>query len=318
MKRVRNKPGRGKIVCWIEYAAACCALRAAHVIPLKLGYFFARVTGILIYYLVPRRRWVALDNLRHVFAGRKNEQAIKALARQSCCSFVASLFEVGKFMALLRNGEGLSQVRQAQEAAGFLIEKARRIHDEAGGCIFVTPHLGTWEFLPYASFSAGIPLVVVVRPLDNPYLEELLYAYRGASGQIIIPKKNSLYLLQTALRRGKSVALLPDQSTMKSISVEYMGCKATTTPIPALLAVLYHRPIVVVACCRVAMDFRFEGFVSDPIWPAPEASEKAEIFRLTQAMNHEMEKIVYQRPEQYFWMHDRWKKYRTRGELFTS
>jgi KDO2-lipid IV(A) lauroyltransferase len=316
MKRARESLRHAGFIHWIEYVAAYCALYVVEAIPLKLGYLLARTGGVLIYYFVPRRRRIALDNLRHVFAGRKNERDIRKLARQSCCSFAASLFEICKFRVLLRSENGLTRTGQPRSVVQALFEKARTIHERAGGCVFVTAHIGTWEFLPYASLNAGVPLVIVVRPLDNPYLERLLYEYRGASGQLILPKKNSLHILQTALRQGKSVALLPDQSTMKAITVEYMGRKATVTPIPALLAVLYNRPIVVVACCRVAMDFRFEGIVSDPIWPVAGGNEKDEIFRLTRAMNLEIEKIVYKYPEQYLWMHDRWKRYSSTGELF--
>jgi KDO2-lipid IV(A) lauroyltransferase len=318
VKRARNKPWRGKAICWVEYGAAYCAVRIAQLMPLRLGHFVSRVAGYFIYYLVPRRRRIALENLRRVFAEEKTEPAIRKLARESCYSFVASLFEAAKFVALLRDQRGAEKIKATRAGWEHLFEKAKTIHNASGGCVFVTPHIGNWEFLPYVSCGAGIPLVIVVRPLDNPYMERFLALYRGGSGQMIVPKKNSLYFLQTALRQGKSVGLLPDQSTMKAITVDYMGRKATTTPIPALLAVLYHRPIVVVACCRASTKFRYQGYVSDPIWPAVGASEKTEIFRLTQAMNQEMEKIVYQYPEQYFWMHDRWKQYRTRGELFHS
>jgi KDO2-lipid IV(A) lauroyltransferase len=146
-------------------------------------------------------------------------------------------------------------------------------------------------------------------------LEKVLYRQRQASGQIIIPKTNSMHLLQMALRRGKSVGMLPDQATMHAISVDYLGRKATTTPVPAFLAVRYHRPIVVVACCRRSNDFEYEGIVSDPIWPDPRASKKAEMFRLTERMNREMGELVLQFPEQYLWMHNRWKQYRYKKEM---
>ena len=95
---------------------------------------------------------------------------------------------------------------------------------------------------------------------------------------------------------------------------DFLGRAATTTPIPAILAIANDRPIVVVACCR-RQDHSFEGFVGDPLWPAAGQSEPAEIRRLTQAMNRNMETIIRRYPEQYFWMHDRWKRYNFKGEL---
>jgi len=265
--------------------------------------------------LVPRRRRIALENLRPVFAQTKTEQEIREIARKACGSLIASWFETVNFVSLLRTPERSRPLRQIEEGLDLHYQKAREIHRQSGGCIFVTPHMGNWELLPYVGLSAGISAVVVVRPLDNKYLEKWLARYREASGQIIVAKTNSMQFLQMSLRRGKSIAMLPDQSTMKAISVEYLGRQATTTPIPAILAVRYNRPIVVVACWRKCGVFRYEGFVGDPIWPQPQLGEKVEIFRLTEAMNREMGAIVQRHPEQYLWMHDRWKRYSRKNEM---
>jgi KDO2-lipid IV(A) lauroyltransferase len=131
-----------------------------------------------------------------------------------------------------------------------------------------------------------------------------------------MPKKNSFFALQETLKKGKSIGMLPDQSTMKGILVDFFGRKATTTPVPALLAISHKRPIVVVACCR-KQGGRFEGFVSDPIWPKDNESEKAEIFRLTQEMNRNMELIIKKYPGQYLWMHNRWKTYKNKKEFYS-
>ncbi|MGH7846736.1 MAG: lysophospholipid acyltransferase family protein [Candidatus Binatia bacterium] len=312
MSRKRLK--KGQFLELAEFVPAYAAFRLGQALPLRAGHLLSQVLGHALYYLAPKRRHIALDNLRNVFGREKSEREIKDLARRSCYSFLASLFETAKFLSYLKDPEN-GEIRDARTGLESLFHKAKEIHERARGCIFVTPHFGNWEFLPYIASSIGIPLVLVVRPLDNRYLEKWLYQYRAASGQVVIPKTNSVHLLQRALRQGKSIGMLPDQSTMKAITVEYMGRKATVTPIPALLAVLYNRPIVVVACCRLLMDFRFDGFVSDPIWPVTGGNEKDEIFRLTRAMNQEIEKIVYQYPEQYFWMHDRWKRYSSTREL---
>jgi KDO2-lipid IV(A) lauroyltransferase len=125
-----------------------------------------------------------------------------------------------------------------------LFHKAKKIHDESGGCIFVTPHIGNWEVLPHVSSFAGIPLAVVARPLDNEYLEKLIFENRIPEGQTIIPKSNAMFVLQKTLQKGWSIGMLPDQSTMKGISIDYFGRPATTTPVPAILAINYNRPIV--------------------------------------------------------------------------
>ena len=311
MRRKKKTP----FIQILEFCAVYLAFQLSRAIPLWLAHRASWLLGGLVYYSLTRQRKVAVKNLRYVFGETKSEQEIKTIARKSCNSLVGSWFETIRLISLLGRPEGKTAVLEATEGLELLFQKAKELHVRSGGCIFVSPHLGNWEFFPYISACAGIPVVVVVRPLDNKYLEKWLYTRRQASGQIIISRANSMFFLQNALRRGKSIGMLPDQSTMKAISVDYLGRKATTTPIPAILAVLYNRPIVVVACCRKSKDFRYEGFVSDPILPQPEGSEKEEIFRLTEMMNREMRAIVERYPEQYLWMHDRWKRYRHKREM---
>ena len=148
-----------------------------------------------------------------------------------------------------------------------------------------------------------------MRPMDNPYLERAILSSRIASGQVMIPKRNAMFALERLLRHGKSIGMLPDQSTGRGLRVEFFGRKATATPIPALLAVTYKRPIVVVAACRTNDPYYFEGFVSDPILPEENpAGEQAEIVRITREINVRMEEVIRKYPEQYLWMHNRWKE----------
>ena len=105
---------------------------------------------------------------------------------------------------------------------------------------------------------------------------------------------------------GRSVGILPDQATYKGIPVEFFGRPAWTTPVPALLAVVQRRPLVPVACVRTGR-LRFGGILGEPIWPRERGSEKAEVVRLTALMSRQMEDAIRACPEQYLWMHNRWK-----------
>ena len=314
MPRGRNKKSRS--IQLLEYLAVRAAVGIAQLLPLRVLYTVGATLGHLFYLLAARRRAIALDNLRQAYRGTIAEAKLRALARQSFSSFFFTAMEFIKMRLFLPKSANTDDLRTYPQAIRDLFTKARRIHDEAHGCIFVTPHLGNWELLPPVSSMVGISLAVVVRPLDNPFLERMLYANRAANGQVIIPKRNAFFALQKLLQEGKSIGMLPDQSTKKGILVEFMGRKAMTTPIPAVLAITHQRPVVVVACCRGSSSSGFEGFVSDPIWPTPDyASEKAEIFRITEAMQREMETMIRRHPEQYLWMHDRWKAYRTRKQF---
>lgn len=306
MKKKRKKSQSTQI---IEYLVAYIFILFVRAVPLKVGHFISGILGNLLYFLIPKRRNIAIKNLKNVFDGNKSDDEIKKIARQSCKSFFLTILEIIKFQYLLTGPNALSNIRAFTEGVDDLFHKANEIHKNSDGCIFVTPHLGNWELLPHVCSIMGIPLVVVARPLDNVYLETLIYKKRALSGQVIIPKRNAFFRLQKTLKQGKSIGMLPDQSIMKGISVDFLGNPATTTPVPAILAITYKKPIVVVACCRITGKYQFEGFVCDPIWPGEYRSEKAEIFRLTEEMNKVMESIIRKYPEQYVWVHDRWKTY---------
>jgi KDO2-lipid IV(A) lauroyltransferase len=313
----KKKRKKGPIIQVVEYLLVYGLLLFSRIIPLRGIHFISNLLGRLLFVLVRKRRAIALENLRNAFGREKSDEEIQAIARESCTSFFLTFLEIAKFRYLFRQPEAFEALRRSSQGFDELFRKAKRIHDESKGCIFVTPHIGNWELLPHVSSMVGIHLVVVVRPLDNRYLERLIFEDRAESGQIIIPKKNALFVLQKTLQQGKSIGLLPDQSTMRGILVDFFKRKATTTPVPALLAITYKRPIVVVACCRKRDGHGFEGFVSDALWPGEYTSEKEELIRLTQAMNKEMEKIIRSYPEQYLWMHNRWKRYKGKRELLT-
>ncbi len=315
LKASRKRKKKGELQQRLEYGVAASLLPLIRIAPLRIIHLVSHFLGNLLFLLLPPRRRLAMGNARHALGTEKTEGEIRKIARKSCQSFFLTCFEIIKFQDFFKKEDAREALRGLSEELEVLFHKAKRIHDESGGCIFVTPHIGNWEYLPHVSSVLGIPLVVVARPFSNVYLEKLIYSTRADSGQVIIPKKNVLFMLQKTLQQGKSLGLLPDQSTHQGISVNFFGRKASTTPVPALLSVMYKRPIVVVACCRKKNGYDFEGVVSDPLWPGTYESEKEEIFHLTEAMNQKMEEIIRTYPEQYFWIHDRWKVHRGRREF---
>lgn len=317
MAKKRNRGKKGRTTQILEYLAVRMLLVFAQVLPLKAIHLISTFLGNLFYSAVSKRRKIAMTNLEHAYPGEKSEGELEVIARGSCKSFFLTFLEAARFRHIFKGGEAFEKIKRVSaDGLEELFLKAKKLHDESKGCIFVTPHIGNWELLPYVSSVVGIPLVVVVRPLDNIYLERLLYKSRSDSGQVIIPKRNALFSLQENLRQGRSIGLLPDQSTMQGIPVDFFGRKATTTPVPAILSVTYKRPIVVVACCRGEDSEVFEGVVSEPIYPGEYKSEKEEIYRLTREMNLTMESVIRRFPDQYLWMHNRWKTYKNKKGLF--
>jgi len=313
----QKKRKKNKFIKVLEYTTVFLIIQVCRAVPFIIIRGLSNILGGLLYNLVPRRRKIAIENLRHAFSGEKSEMEIRRIARQSCSSFFLTFLEIVKLRYFFAGPDAMERLRTLTENLDELFSRAKNAHDSSGGCIFVTPHMGNWEVLPHVSSFIGIPLAIVARPLDNEYLERLIFHDRSSSGQVIIPKKNALFVLQRTLQSGKSIGMLPDQSTMKGIMVNFFGRKATTTPVPAILAITFKRPIVVVAVCRKSGRNQYEGFVSAPICPGEYTSEKNEIIRLTGEMTREMESIIRKYPEQYLWMHNRWKTYKGKKELMS-
>jgi len=299
----------GRVLEAVEFVAVWLLYALVRVLPARVVYPATRLVGDLVFVVLPGRRRIAVDNVRRALGAGADRGRARRIARTSFASFLLTAMpETAKLRRRLASPRHAEETLHRSPDLAAMFEQARRLHESSRGCIFVTPHFGNWELLPDTAAALGIPVAVVARPLENRYLERLLARSRAASGQIFVAKRNAFLALQRFLGAGRSVAMLPDQATFRGVAVEFMGRPALTTPVPALLAIYQQRPIVVVACFRIGV-LRFGGFVSEPLWPGPHESERAEVLRLTAAMTRVMEEVVRRHPEQYLWMHNRWKVY---------
>jgi KDO2-lipid IV(A) lauroyltransferase len=298
----------------LEYFAVRLVLALTEALPYWLVHGLANAAADLAFALLPRRRRLARANLAaaltHVGDPRAGDAAaVRRLARASCRSFaLTAMPEVVALRRQLTAADAAAWLARRNPEAAAVFARARELHEATGGCVFVTPHLGSWELLPYVAGIVGIPLAVAIRPLDNPLLDDLLGAARRASGQVFLARGQALEMLKLHLRRGRSVALLADQATSGGLALPFFGRPAMTTPLPALLALRCRRPIVVAACVRVAA-LTFRGVLGEPLWPQDDDDERREVERLTAAMNRAMEEPIAAHPDQYLWLHDRWKSY---------
>lgn len=309
-----RKSPKKQIQKYFEYGFFFVFIRTTSKMPWSWIPPLSDLLGKLFYAIFKKRRHIALENIHYAFG---NKMDAVHLTKQSFSAFFRLLFETLKLRQYYSHPDIIANLKTFTPDLNLLWGKAKKIHDETSGCIFVTPHIGNWEYIPFISRLAGIPLTVVTRPLDNEYLEKYLYANRMASGQTILPKGNAMLFLKKCLKRGRSIGLLPDQGAVKGIPVQYFGRTARTSPIPALLSIQLNRPVVVVACCRTHDMRRYEGYVSDPLWAGSEGDEKDQMFRLTQKINDVMEDIIRKYPDQYFWFHDRWQDYGDVRKFFT-
>jgi len=152
-----------------------------------------------------------------------------------------------------------------------------------------------------------VPFAVIARPLDNPALDRRLIALRGGTGNAVIPKRRAVRETMKALARGSGVAILIDQDSREDgVFVPFFGRLASTTPTLALLALRTEAPIIPVFA-RVNAD----GTIAISIEPAVPVDagpdRDADVARITAACTAVVERWVRKDPEQWLWMHRRWK-----------
>jgi KDO2-lipid IV(A) lauroyltransferase len=153
----------------------------------------------------------------------------------------------------------------------------------------------------------GIPFAVIARPLDNPALDQRLVGLRRGSGNEVIPKRRAVRETMRALGRGSGVAILIDQDARQDgVFVPFFGRMASTTPTLALLALRTEAPIVPVFAC-VETDGTISVHIEPVVEPEPTGDRDADVLRVSAACTAIVERWVRRHPEQWLWMHRRWK-----------
>ena len=173
--------------------------------------------------------------------------------------------------------------------------------------LVVTAHFGNFEIGGYVLGILGFPTYTVARTLDNPYLDRFVNRFRGGTGQHIIPKNGGYDQIVSVLADGGTLAFLADQyAGRKGCWVEFFGRPASAHKAIALLAMENDAPVAVCSAFRLEspLVFQFETYaILDPRQPDAVAGVR----ELTQWYTTRLEEMIRWAPEQYWWLHRRWK-----------
>jgi KDO2-lipid IV(A) lauroyltransferase len=178
------------------------------------------------------------------------------------------------------------------------------------GVLFATGHIGNWELSAFAHALLSEPMHVVVRPLDNPYLDSLVKRYRSFSGNQILDKKDFLRGILAALHRNEAVGILIDQNTMpeNGAFVDFFGTPASTGTTFAKLAAKTGAAVIPGYAwwdsSRKKYILQFDALLS----------LSGNAIEDTALLTRHFEQVIRERPEQWLWLHRRWKT-RPEGEL---
>jgi len=177
--------------------------------------------------------------------------------------------------------------------------------------IVVTGHFGNFEVGGYALGILGFPTHSVARTLDNPYLDRFLARFRGATGQHLIPKNGGYEQILNVLGGGGTMAFLADQyGGEKGCWVEFFGRPASAYKAIALLALEHDAPLAVCYARRLDRPMQFEMVTHGLADPRDTPGDVGSVHELTQWYTRGLEEGIREAPEQYWWLHRRWKDMR--------
>jgi KDO2-lipid IV(A) lauroyltransferase len=276
-------------------------------LPEPLAFALGRLLGGLWYAVDGRHRRVALENLARAFGSRLTAAERKVIARKHFIHLGYTFVETCRLRGLGR--AALERVVEVEGAEHF--ERAR---ERGRGVVVVTAHFGSWEVLTRAWLLVGEAAAIVARPLDNPLLEAWIAGIRTAAGNRVISKRHAFQHLVETLRRGGTVAMLIDQNVAREqgVFVDFFGTPACTTTAATLAARRTGAALLPVVCSRRAPG-RFTIRIGKEIPVAATADLRRDILATTAEATAALEAFIREQPEQWFWVHRRWKT-RPEGE----
>ena len=297
MKRPRNRT-----LDYLVYLLVRLVVGIAQALSIERSYAFADVLARVMYRVDRRHRQVGLENLRLAFGDRydaaQRDRIVRGVYRHFC-RMMMEMFHIPRKLHLTDWRDRIRLVGHPPILDRLL---------KGGPMVMVTGHFGNWEMAGYLFGLFGFPPNSVARTLDNPYLDRYLRRFRERTGQRLIPKTGGYDQMLAVLRDGGVLSFIADQDAgQRGLFVDFFGRPASTHKAIALLALAHHAPVVVGYARRVGPGFRYEVGCEDLIEPDAWTGTADDARLLTQRYTAALERIIRRDPDQYLWLHRRWK-----------
>ena len=285
----------------LEYAAAWPFLKIMGILPRPLARAFAIAVAQLVYLLHFRLRQVGMRNLAMVFPEKSLTERRRILR--------------GVFSSLGRQLAELCQFpRYTAENIGDVVvydglDNFQKAYSRGKGVLFLTAHFGGWELSAFAHSLHGHWLHVVMRPMDNPYLDRLLQSYRTMHGNKVVPKDDFVRGLLGAMRAGETVGILMDTNMTppQGVFVDFFGIPACTASGLARIALRTDAAVVPGFTIWEEALGKYRLRFDPAVQLIRTGNLEADVIANTQKFTSIIEEYARRYPDQWLWVHRRWK-----------
>jgi KDO2-lipid IV(A) lauroyltransferase len=285
----------------LESIAGWSLLRVLGALPRPLAGKSAAALSYLLCWATPRFRRIARQNLRMALpelSASERRRIVRGVYR----SLGRLLAECARFPRLTPENIRAVVTYEGLEHYQAAVARGR-------GVLFLTAHLGAWELGAFAHALHGYPIQILYRPLDNPRLDRLVNRYRTLSGNKLLDKRDSARGILAALSKNETVGILADQNTSleEGVFVNFFGKPASTTAGIARVALHTGAAVVPAFCVWEETLGRYVIHFEAALELTSTNDRDQDIRAATQQMASVVEQYIRRYPDQWLWIHRRWK-----------
>ncbi len=291
---------RKRILQYIQYLLVVLAGLILRRFPQRMAVAFGALVGRLLYRVDKKHRELALKNIKLSFP-EKEEEKLKV--------FIKTVFiNIGRsFVEFLFNPKFTNKERLFNTVKVEGEDNLRAALRKGKGALVIVPHFGNWE-LGGMVYPHLFPCMAIAFPQSNPFTDKLIVKYRKLTGLRVIYTGDTIREILRTLKRNECVGLLADQdAAFDGVFVDLFGRKAGTKRGPAVLALKTGAPLLMTFMVREKDNLHHRMIIEKELEIKRTGDFEADVLVNTQRWAKMLEDYVRKYPDQWLWVHDRWK-----------
>ncbi|MCK9583003.1 MAG: lysophospholipid acyltransferase family protein [Endomicrobiales bacterium] len=284
----------------LYYIAALLFSKAVLVLPYKLSVQIGALIGNVVFYFAVKARKITIENLEQSFRD-KSKKEIRKIAKLVFENQGKNLFELFSFPKLTK--ERINSLVTIENLDAF-----KKALSCGNGVLLASAHCGNWEIMGAALALSGMPINVIAKKIYIPQLNSMLIGFRQSKGENVILRSadNAARQMLRALRNNESIAMLIDQDTaVPGVFVNFFNKLAYTPSGLATLAIKTNASVLLAIDERLSDDRH--KVILEPIELKRTGNFDADVLNNTAHITQLIESHIARLPEQWVWMHERWK-----------